>query len=269
MSGEITAVTTSKGGVLKTSIVSNLGSILAKENPDKRILLVDTDGQGNLAQTFGIDSEKLPHSLYDVYKKEKTFEDIKQPILENMDLIPSNVDLNELDYFVWSSHTLKELGTNPFHLLRSEMLKAKESYDYILIDTPPAYSLNVYNTLYSTDRVIVPLQPETYAINGLIQAIEVIKSISDKRSTPIDIAGVLATVVRSTTRLHNDVIQQARQYCSKNDINMFDTVINQSIKYAETVAYQENPLPLLEKLQPRDEQLLKTYYNILEELRHD
>lgn len=261
--GEVITVTISKGGVLKTSIVANLGSAIAKHYPNKRVLLIETDPQGNLSDTFGIDSEALDYSIFDVYMGEKTFAEVKQPILSNMDIVPAKNILNDLDYRIWT--TYKDEGLNPFTLLKDAIRGVREAYDYILIDTPPAYSLNVGNVLNITDKVIIPLQLEPYAIKGLKKAVEMVEMFNGRRKTPIEIMGVVATLVR-TTALHGELMQQTRQYCNKKDIRMFDAVIKQAIKFAETVATDNKPAVLLDKTNARDKEAIEVYYELMKEI---
>ncbi|OAN13863.1 ParA family protein [Exiguobacterium undae] len=264
--GEIITVTISKGGVLKTSIVANLGSAIAKRYPDKRVLLLETDPQGNLSDTFGIDSEALPHSIFDVYMGEKTIAEVKQSILPNLDIVPANNQLNDLDYQVWT--TYQDEGISPFNLLKDALKGIRDSYDYILVDTPPAYSLNVGNVLNVTDKVIIPLQLEPYAIKGLKKAVDMVALFNERRKDPIEIVGVLATLVR-TTALHTELLQQTRSYCQHKGIRMFDTVIKQTIKFAETVAVESKPTVLLDKLNARDRDIVDVYYKLMEEILNE
>lgn len=261
--GEVITVTISKGGVLKTSIVANLGSAIAKKYPKKRVLLIETDPQGNLSDTFGIDSEKLDYSIFDVYMGEKTFDEVKRPILKNMDIVPAKNVLNDLDYRIWT--TYKDEGLNPFTLLKNAIQDVREAYDIILVDTPPAYSLNVGNVLNITDKVIIPLQLEPYAIKGLKKAIEMVNMFNERRKIPIEIMGVVATLVRNTA-LHGDLMQQTRAYCDKNDIRIFDTVIKQAIKFAEAVAIEKKPVALLKKINSRDKEALEMYNELMKEI---
>ncbi|MFP8645235.1 ParA family protein [Priestia aryabhattai] len=261
--GEIITVTISKGGVLKTSIVSNLGGAIAKSYADKKVLLIETDPQGNLSDTFGINTDKLDYSMFDVYMGEKTFDEVKIPILKNLDIVPAKMDLNDLDYRIWT--TYKDEGLNPFNLLKDAIQDVREAYDYIIIDTPPAYSLNVGNVFNITDKVIIPLQLEPYAIKGLKKALEMVDRFNERRKTPIEVLGVIATLVR-TTALHGELMKQTRQYCSKNDIRMFDTVIRQAIKFAESIATDKKPAILLDKLSSKEKEVVNVYYELMEEL---
>ncbi|TCI50313.1 ParA family protein [Exiguobacterium sp. SH1S21] len=264
--GEIITVTISKGGVLKTSIVSNLGSAIAKTYPDKRVLLIESDPQGNLSDSFGIDSEALPYSLFDVYTGEKSFHEVKQPILHNMDIVPAKNELNDLDYRIWTSYERE--GIKPFELLKDAIRDVRDDYDYILIDTPPAYSLNVGNILSITDKVIIPIQLEPYALKGLRKAVDMVGYYNERRKNPIVIAGVLATLVRNTF-LHKELLKQTKQYCESKGIPMLNTVIKQSIKYAESVAIEGKPAVLSDKGSARDKELLNAYYEIMEEIIHE
>ncbi|MGF0348255.1 ParA family protein [Rhodococcus sp. IEGM1300] len=261
--GEVITVTISKGGVLKTSIVSNLGSAIAKRHPDKKVLLIESDPQGNLSDSFGIDSESLPYSLFDVYKGEKSFREVKQSILPNMDIIPAKNELNDLDYLIWTAYERE--GIKPFDLLKKAIREIRDDYDYILVDTPPAYSLNVGNILSITDKVIIPLQLEPYALKGLRKAVDMVGYYNERRKNPIVISGVLATMVRNTF-LHKELMKQTKQYCESIGVRMFDTVIKQSIKYAESVAIEGKPAVLSEKGSARDKELLNAYYELMEEV---
>ena len=249
----IYAVCMNKGGVGKTSLVTNLASILAK-NYKKRVLIVDTDAQGNSSIAFGKNPYEFKQTIYDCMVGNVPPKNAIRKLKRNIDLLPANDDMNFLEFDV-----LPHLDKykKPFHLLKQALDSVKDEYDYIFIDTPPSLGFVVGNCLTYADRVIIPFFPEMYDVKGLVR---VVKSINDFRSNynpALRVAGVVGMKVELTTSLHSEMLQEARRYCRESDIYMYDTIVPKSIAYAKAVAYDRVPAAF-SKLQSKNK-LVQAY----------
>ncbi|MGE7828945.1 ParA family protein [Paenibacillus sp. NPDC093718] len=220
----------------KTALVTNIACVFAEMG--KRTLIVDTDGQGNASMTFGLNPDNIKDTVYDLMVGQKTAEDLIVKLGKNLDLIPANHDLNFLDFDVIGN--IKKYP-EPFTLLKQGLESIKDSYDYIIIDTPPALSLMAGNVLVSADRVLIPFLPEVYGVKGLIRIVKTLGEFKESHNPSLSIAGVIGMMVERNTILHSDIITQARQYCVKNDIAFFDTVIPNSIRYPSVTYYEKKP----------------------------
>lgn len=256
--GDIIAISMHKGGVGKTSLISNLvGALVKKEN--KKILIVDTDGQGNLSTAFGLSAEPLEHTIYDVMVDDFPVEDVLLEIDENLHILPANSRMNFVEFDILPN---LEHYTEPFNILNNILNKVKDNYDFIFIDTPPSMGLIQGNVLVASNKVIIPYVPEMYAVNGLIMIHKAIQQFSEDYNPHLEILGVVGMLVDSRTTLHQEMLQQARAYCHENNINMFGTVIPRSIRFASSTA-EGKPATWLDK----SNHLVHTYFNLLEELK--
>ncbi|MFD0085082.1 ParA family protein [Priestia megaterium] len=261
--GEIISVVSNKGGVLKTSIVANLGAVIAKENPKKKVLLIDLDTQSNLSMTYGLNPNTFDTSTYDVLTGNLGIEDVlRKTELPNLFLAPSNEDLEGLEFEVIGKEDYK-----PFQLLRSSVEHLRKNYDYVLIDTPPNLGLVVLNALAITDKVIIPVVPELYSYRGLQRVIKTIKGINERRSTPIEIEGVLMTKVQTARVLHSQIMPRIRQECDKANIRCLDTLIKFTGRYEDSTAFSNRPA-VLEKTNKQTKHLIQPYFDLLEELNY-
>lgn len=252
------AVCMNKGGVGKTSLVTNLASILAKKH-SKKVLIIDTDAQGNSSIAFGKNPYDFKDTVYDVLVYGLPPEKAIQKLRYGIDLLPANDDMNFLEFDVLPN---LEKFPRPFYLLKDGMDKLKKEYDYIFIDTPPSLGFVVGNCLAYADRVIIPFVPEKYDVKGLVRVVKSINDFRQNYNPSLQVGGVVGMKVELMTQLHSEMLEEARRYCDKAGLHMFDTIIPKSIAYAKSVAYSRMPATLSSEARNK----LVRYYD---ELAHE
>lgn len=261
MLAKIYSVLMNKGGVGKTSLITNLAALLATKYPNKKVLIIDCDGQGNASMSFDSLPSEFGANVADVFIGESTFNDVKIKITENLDIVPANDDMNYLEVDVL---TKPDKFPSPSTLLKSAMEEIKSQYDYIFIDTPPALGLVAVNVLNVVDRVVIPFVPELYAVKGLKRVIEAIQEVKQEgRGEALQLAGIVGMMVDNRTRLHVDMLQEARKYCDSHGYYLFKTIIPRSIKFANSVALEGKPAVWSSE---RNHPIVAAYYELLEEL---
>ena len=210
---------------------------------NKKVLIVDMDAQGSSIETFNIDPDNLEHTIYDVLIGEKKVEDVLVKLDKNLDILPSNYNMNFLEFDI-----LPETEKYPFpaffKLLEKALETIKDDYDYILIDTPPSMGLVQMNVLTIADKVIIPIVPETYAMKGLPRIIKGINEFKKVHNPKLEIAGVVFTMVDYRTALHSDYAQKIKAYCKEFDIHYFESEIKKSIRFADAIASEGKPATL-------------------------
>jgi chromosome partitioning protein len=224
--GKIVAVTNQKGGVGKTTTSINLGASLAAN--DLRVLLVDFDPQGNSTSGLGIDKNPEILTVYDALlggmPVEKT---VVKTECEGLDILPADKNL------VAANLELVDLP-NREHRLKEVLSKMQARYDYILIDCPPALDLLTLNALVAAQSVLIPIQCEFFALEGISQLMDTIDKVRDAFSHPLKIEGILLTMYDERTNLTRQVSDDLRDFF-KNEV--FTTVIPRSIRLAEAPSY--------------------------------
>lgn len=236
----VIAVSSNKGGVCKTSVATNLAAALA-DRQGKKVLIIDTDNQGNAALSFGKNPDQFESNVYSGLMG-KMYRIVN--VYKNVDLIPANDDMC---FFEFDVLTNRKKFPQPFLLLKGIVEDLRNQYDYIIIDTPPNLGLTQGNVLTAADSVLIPFQPETFAMRGLIKTIQAIREFKKKYNPNLSILGILATLVDNRTVLHSEVLQECRRLCDKEKIRMFETVIPRSIRSASSVAYDRLPVVLTDK----------------------
>lgn len=226
---KIIAIANQKGGVGKTTTTINLAACLAKKK--KRTLILDFDPQGNTSTGLGVDKKALPYSSYDLLIGRVSIEDVIVPnVLENLDLIPANMELAgaevELVGMVAREHTLK-----------NAVQKAEKDYDYILLDCPPSLGLLTLNALTAANSVLVPIQCEYFALEGLSQLVNTIHVVKTRLNPELEIEGVLLTMYDGRTNLANQVLSEVHKFF-KNKV--YRTVIPRSIRLGEAPSYGQS-----------------------------
>jgi chromosome partitioning protein len=223
---EIISLANQKGGVGKTTTAVNLSAALAEFG--KNTLLVDCDPQANTTTSLGIDKPSLKKSMYDVMIGEA---DINESILSteqsNLKILPANVDLIGFEVEMITAKDRESI-------LRNLLKEIKEDFDYIIIDCPPSLSLLTLNALCASTSIVVPLQSEFFALEGLSQLLDTIKRIKSSVNSTLKIKGILFTMYDSRTNLSKNVVEEAEKYFKDM---IFKTKIPRNIKLGEAPSY--------------------------------
>lgn len=232
---KIIAVCNQKGGVGKTTTSINLSVYLAILS--KRVLLVDIDPQGNATSGLGIDKHNVQKSIYDLIIEEI---DPKSTIIktgiDNLSLIPSNLSLTGAEV-----ELVGIMGRE--YRLKKAVSPILEDFDYILIDCPPSLGLLTVNALTSANSVLIPIQCEYYALEGLSQLVNTINLVRENLNTALSIEGVLLTMADFRTNLTNEVIKEARNFFKEK---VYETVIPRNIRLTESPGFGK-PIALYDK----------------------
>lgn len=221
--GKIIAITNQKGGVGKTTTSVNLAAGLAFLK--KKVLLIDLDAQGNSTQAFGISKSEIKLSTYDLLLTDLSLSNIviskKKP---PMDIIAATIDLAGADLEMAASGQGREL------FLKNKLQNIKNNYDFILIDCPPSLGLLNMNAMTAADSVVIPVQCEYYALEGLTQLLSTIRLIQRKFNPDLRIEGVLLTMFDVRTKLSLEVQQEVRKYFQDK---VYKTAIPRNVKLSE------------------------------------
>ena len=224
--GRIIAVANQKGGVGKTTTAINLAACLSVKG--KKVLLIDMDPQGNATSGVGVDKNEVENTIYDLIIGESSVRDCIVPnVFEDMDLIPTNVDL--------AAAEIELIGVERKEfILKDEIDFIKDKYDYIVIDCPPALSMLTINAMTTANSVIVPIQCEYYALEGLSQLLHTINLISERLNPELSIEGIVFTMYDGRTNLSNQVVENVRANLGGN---VYDSIIPRNIRLAEAPSY--------------------------------
>lgn len=224
--GRIIAIANQKGGVGKTTTAINLSASLASLG--KRVLALDMDPQGNMTSGLGVDKDGIEKTVYDLIIGNVGIEEcICENVLENLDVLPSNINL--------SAAEIELIGIdNKEYLLKEEVDKVKDRYDYIIIDCPPALSMLTINAMTTSDSVLVPIQCEYYALEGLSQLIHTIELVQERLNSTLEIEGVVFTMYDARTNLSLQVVENVKDNLNQT---IYKTIIPRNIRLAEAPSY--------------------------------
>nr|WP_288975545.1 AAA family ATPase [uncultured Shuttleworthia sp.] len=225
--GRIIAIANQKGGVGKTTTAINLAACLAEAG--KKILLIDCDPQGNATSGLGIDKDHLENSIYEVLLDECGIRQAMQAVdgVENLTVLPSNVNLAGAEVELLEVEDKEYILSNTVDYIRDD-------YDYILIDCPPSLNILTVNAMTMADSVLVPIQCEYYALEGISQLIHTVELVQERLNPDLTIDGVVFTMYDARTNLSADVVASVRENLNTK---VYNTIIPRNVRLAEAPSH--------------------------------
>jgi len=224
--GKTIAIANQKGGVGKTTTAINLSAAMAERG--KKILVIDTDPQGNMTSGFGVDKNELENTVYELMLGDCSVQEaIIKNVKDGIDMIASNVNLAAVE--------IELIGVdNKDYVLKNEIEWVKDKYDYIIIDCPPSLSMLTINAMTTADSILVPIQCEYYALEGLSQLIHTVNLVKERLNPELDMEGVVFTMYDSRTNLSAQVVENVKANLQSR---VYDTLIPRNIRLAEAPSF--------------------------------
>ena len=224
--GRIIAIANQKGGVGKTTTAINLAACLAESG--KKILAIDLDPQGNMTSGLGVDKNEIENTVYELMLDECTInESMQKTVVDNLKIIASNVNL--------AGAEIELLGINDKeYILKTAVDYIKDDYDFIIIDCPPSLNMLTINAMTTADSVLVPIQCEYYALEGLSQLVHTIDLVQQRLNPKLEIDGIVFTMYDVRTNLSNQVVENVKENL---DAKIYETLIPRNIRLAEAPSH--------------------------------
>lgn len=223
--GKVISVANQKGGVGKTTTAVNLSTLLAKKG--KKVLLIDTDPQGNATSGLGVTKE-VELSVYDILVGETTFEEtVQETEVKNLRVCPSNISLAGAEVELVSMMSREQR-------LKEKLDVVKEQYDFVIIDCPPSLGLVTLNAFTASDSVLIPVQCEYFALEGLGQLLNTVNLVKKHLNKNLEIEGALLTMYDARTNLSNQVVKEVKKYFEDK---VYKTVIPRNVRLSEAPSY--------------------------------